>query len=80
MVQQIKNYKLVLEKNKLSGVSLFLKMEFWQSFVGSKVRHRGQELLNNAILREKKMFKNEYCLEFLALSAFFMALARFSSR
>lgn len=80
MVQQIKNYKLVLKKNKLSGVSLFLEMECWQSFVGSKVRHRGQELLNNTILREKKMFKNEYCLEFLALSAFFMALARFSSR
>ena len=65
MVQQIKNYKLVLEKNKLSGVSLFLKMECWQSFVGSKVRHRGQELLNNTILREKKMFKNEYCLELM---------------
>lgn len=76
MVQQIKNYKLVLKKNKLSGVSLFLKMECWQSFVGSKVRHRGQELLNNTILREKKMFKNEYCLEFLALSAFFYGISQ----
>ena len=43
------------------------------------MRHRGQKFQNNTILREKKMFKNEYCLEFLALSAFFIALARFSS-